>query len=641
MKKIATITSTILACAVAPQFAAAELLNINIGNITYAVPSAQAGEMLYTNGSILSILGKDYSLSELETMTVTDGEFEDNTVSVDYNGGSAHVTVHGAIARFLSVSVDGAHVSVVQSDEVSDTTCGEITYILSGTSTDGSFAMTGSYKATLSLNGLSLTNPSGAPLDIQDGKRIKLSVESGTDNSLVDGAGGSQKGAIVCKGHLEIKGKGTLNVEGNTSHAIYAKEYIEMKNATVNVTKALKDGVNCNQYFLMESGNLNISGTADDGVQVSFKDDTDREPEDTGTLFINGGAVNVAVTGTAVKALKADGNVSISGGEITASASGGGMWNSTKSKTKASACIGADGYMEVTGGKLILSASGGGGKGVSVDGDLMIKGGEFDVTTTGGIYAYINGTEYQNYTGNTDNLDSDLKSSPKGMKADGNIVIDGGDIKVTTTGNGAEGIESKSELTINDGTIYVKAYDDAINSSSHMHINGGDIIVIATNNDGLDSNGNMYFNGGTVRAFGASAPECGIDADEESGYSVVFTGGKLLAVGGNNSTPSTSESTQPYVTSSSSLKAGDEVTLKSGNDVLVTFTVPEGYSGNGGSSGGGRPGWGGGGPGGSSGGGTLISCPGLVSGSSYTLTVGSSTSTVTAQLKGSSSGRPF
>ncbi|MGN1172242.1 MAG: carbohydrate-binding domain-containing protein, partial [Muribaculaceae bacterium] len=207
-----------------------------------------------------------------------------------------------------------------------------------------------------------------------------------------------------------------------------------------------------------------------------------------------------------------------------------------------------------------------------------------------------------------------------------------------TTGKGAEGIESKAVLTINDGTIIVNSYDDAINSSSHMYVKGGDITVVATNNDGLDANGNLYIQGGYIRAFGAGAPECGLDANEEQNYHVYFTGGTVLAVGGGNSVPNSSASTQPYVSGSGSATAGATVTLASGSTVLATFTIPSNYgSSTGGSTppntpaAGGRPGGGGnpGGPGG--GGGLLVTCPGLTSGSSYTLTVGSTSSTVTAK----------
>lgn len=612
----------------------AEILNINVGNIKYTIPSDKAGDMIYSGGTTLTVLGKEYALDKISGMNVTNGESSENTVIVEYGTSGVSATVDGGIARYVDLEISDAHVSITQSSEVSDKTCGEITYILHGASNNGSFTLTGSYKSTIEFDGLELTNPSGAALNIENGKRIKLSVESGTVNKLTDGAG-SQKGALSCKGHLEIKGKGELYVTGNASHAIYAKEYVTLKNATINVTGAVKDGLNCNQYFAMESGKLIISGTGDDGIQVSFKDDTDREDEDTGSITISGGTLDIDVTATAAKALKAEGDVTVSGGSITANVSGGGMWDSSKTKTKASSCFGVDGNMTVSGGTLNLTATGGGGKGISVDGTYDSTGGEINITTSGGVFAYVNGKENQNYTGNTDNLQSDYKSSPKGIKADGAITIGGGTYNIKTTGRGSEGIESKSTLTVNDGTIVANTYDDCINSSSHMYINGGDITVVSTNNDGLDSNGNLYLNGGNVRAFGGSSPECGIDANEESGYSVIFTGGNLLAGGGGNSTPSSSASTQPYLSPNISLKAGDTVTVKSGTTVLATFVIPSNYnsSGSGGGwGGGGRPG---GGPGGRSGG-VLITCPGLTSGQSYTVQSGTSSTTATATLRSSS-----
>lgn len=615
----------------------AQTLNIEVGNVTYAVPASQAGDMVYASGTSVTVLGKQFTISDITKMYINSDNVTDNSVTVTYSDTTASVVVAGNIAQYITPTVSGAYVSIVQSSDVSDSTCGEITYTLSGASSDGGFYLEGSYKASLELNGLTLTSSTGSPLNIQNGKRIDVSVKKGTTNTLTDCANGSQKGCIVCKGHLEFKGKGVLNVYGLTAHGIYSKEYVEMKNCTINVLSAVKDGLNCNQYFLIESGELNISGTGDDGLQVSYKDDTDRDEEDTGSITISGGTITAAVTATAAKGLKADGNVTISDGTITVSTSGGGEWDSDDVKTKASTCISADGIVQIDGGTLNLTSTGSGGKGISCDSDLVINNGAITIKTSGGMYAYVNGKEYSNYTGNTDNLDSDYKSSPKGIKADGNVTINGGTINVTTTGNGGEGIESKSVMTINDGTITVNSYDDGLNSSSHMYIKGGTITVVATNNDGLDSNGNMYISGGTIMAFGTTSPECGIDANEEDGYSVIFTGGTLLAVGGGNSYPSTSASTQAYVSGSSSVTAGSTVSLKSGSTTLATFTVPSNYSSSsqGGSSS--RPG-GGFRPGGSSSS-VLITCPGLSSGSSYTLTSGSSSSSVTARLTGSSGGR--
>ncbi len=618
--------------------AAAQTLNVVSGDVTYAFPATQTGTMTYQDGETLTIMGKTFSAADITRMYVDYSEVTDNSVGVNYSGTTATVTVAGNVAQYVTPTITGARVSIVQSSEVSDDVCGEITYTLAGSSTDGEFTMEGSYKATLELNGLTLTNPSGAPINIQNGKRIDLSVKKGTENTLTDASSGDWKGCIVCKGHLELKGKGTLNVYGNTAHAIYAKEYVEMKNCTVNVLSAVKDGINCNQYFLMESGSLNISGVEDDGVQVSYKDDSDREEEDTGTLTITGGTVNIAVTGTASKGLKAEGDLTVSDGTLSISTSGDGTWDSDDQKTKAASCISADGNIQIDGGTLSLTSSGSGGKGINGDGTLVINGGTITISTTGGLFAYVNGTAYTNYTGNTDNLDSDYKSSPKGMKIDGNVEINSGTVNVTTTGNGAEGIESKAVLTINDGTIVVNAYDDAINSSSHMYIKGGDITVVASNNDGLDSNGNMYISGGTIKAFGTKAPECGIDANEEDGYTVIFTGGTLLAVGGGNSVPSTSESTQPYVTTTLSVSASSEIAIKSGSTTLATFTVPSNYSSGSSGGGGGFGGMNGPGGGGNSGSSILISCPSLSSGSSYTVTCGSASATATAVVKSSGSG---
>ena len=642
MKKV---LGLILASAMTANIASAQTLNVEVGSVTYAVPASQAGDMTWTGGTSLTVMGKTISASDITRMYVDNSTVTDNTVGVSYSSGSAHVVVAGNIMQYIDPTVKGAHVSITQSSLVGDDTCGEITYALSGSADDGEFTMNGSYKATIELRGLNLVNPTGAPLNIQDSKRIELSVKKGTENTLKDGADGSQKGCIVSKGHLELKGKGVLNVYGNASHAIYSKEYVELKNCTLNILAAQKDGINCSQYFLMESGELNVSGVAEDGLQASYKDDKDREAEDTGSITISGGTVNLAVTGQAAKGLKAEGDVIIKDGNITVTTAGGGTWDSESSKTKSSSAVSADGNVQIDGGTVSLTSTGSGGKGIGCDGELVVNGGNITVSTTGGMYAYVNGTEYTNYTGNADRLSSNQKSSPKGMKAEGNVTVNGGTINVSTTGNGSEGIESKAELTINDGTIVVNSYDDCINSSSHMYIKGGDVTVVSSGNDGLDSNGNMYIMGGVIRAFGTRSPECGIDANEEENYSVIFTGGTLLAVGGGNSVPSTSESTQPYVSGNMSVSANEEITLKDGDTVLASFTVPSTYSSS--STGGGprvsaAPGGGPGGWGGS-GSSVLVSCAGLTNGSSYTLTCGSSSSSVTAALKGSSGGggRPW
>ena len=244
---------------------------------------------------------------------------DDNTVEIIYNGSSASVLVASNISSYITNQSTGSHVKLIQGSGVNDKV-GEITYILSGSSSDGEFYLEGSYKTTVQLSGLTLTNPSGPALNIQNGKRVAISAKKDTSNTLEDGSTYTDdlNGCLHCKGHTEFQGKGTLNIVGNYKHAIYSKEYVEVKNLTLNITKAKKDGIHCKQYFLMKVGTVNISGTGDDGIQVELKGDTptaattDHEDEDTGNFYMEDGELTISNYGG--KAIKADGSVTTSGG---------------------------------------------------------------------------------------------------------------------------------------------------------------------------------------------------------------------------------------------------------------------------------------------------------------------------------------
>lgn len=634
MKKVFPLIISLL-LAIAAQ---AQTLNVVVGSVTYQFPAEQAGEMTYADGTTLTILNKAFTLGDITKMYIDDTTVTDNQVGVVYSGTSAAVTVAGNVAQYITASVSGAHVNIEQSTDLAQ----EITYKLSGTSTDGEFYMSGSYKATLELNGLTLTNStpvsSGAAIHIQNGKRINIKVVEGTTNTLTDAASGSQKGCLYVKGHAEFKQKGTLNVYGNVKHAIKAGKYITVKNATINVKSAAGDGINCAQFFAMESGKVSISGTSDDGIQCDLEgtestgETTDHEDEDSGNIYIAGGTLTIDVTATAAKGIKCEGDMQISGGSITVTTSGSGEWDSTDQETKAAACMSADGSISISGGELNLTSTGSGGKGIKCDDTLIISDGTVTVKTTGGLY-YNNGTtENTNYTGDTDRISSSYYSSPKGIKAgtktengnnttySGDLQITGGTVNVTTTGNNGEGIESKNTLTISGGTVTVNSQDDGINSARAMYLKGGTITVVAKNNDAIDANANMYISGGTIIACGAQGAECGLDAAE--GYHLYITGGNVLAIAANNNSVTSTSGSQCVVSSSGSVSANNTVSVKSGSTTLVSFTVPSGYTSS--SSGGFGPG------GGNSRKSVLISCAGMTSGSTYTVTLGSTSTTAKA-----------
>lgn len=250
---------------------------------------------------------------------------DDNTVEIVYSGNTARVTVADNISSYVTVSSgNSSHVKIVQSasfsgvDKTSDNEDGEIIYVLSGQSDDGEFYMEGSYKCVVELGGLTLTNPAGPAINVQNGKRIELSAKKNTTNTIADGANEDYNGCYHAKGHTKFKGKGTLNVVGNSKHGIYSKEYIEVKNLTINITSAAKDAIHCKEYFLMESGTVNITGAGDDGIQVELKGDTStgkttgHEDEDSGNFYQEDGTLSIS--GYASKAIKADGTITYTGG---------------------------------------------------------------------------------------------------------------------------------------------------------------------------------------------------------------------------------------------------------------------------------------------------------------------------------------
>lgn len=414
MKKILTILSALLFV----MTSWAQTMNVVVGDVTYAVAAAQAGDMVYDNGTTLAIQGKTFNVADISKIYIDATTVVDNTVSVAYNGTQAHVTVSGNIARYVDVSVSGAHVTIDQSSEV-DETVGEIEYVLSGSTTNGSFTMGGSYKATVSLNELTLTNPSGAAINITNNKRIQISARQGTVNTLTDGANGTQTGCIYSKGQIQLQGKGTLNVYGKTKHGIKSGDYITVKNLTLNVLSAVNDGISCNEYFLMKSGTVTISGVGDDGIQAdldgtsSTGETVDHDDEDSGNIYLEGGTLTVKVTATKAKGIKAAGDMKISDGTITVTAS---VHEGIESK----------GAMSITGGVVSSQSR---DDAINSGGDLNISGGY--------IMAYSTGND--------------------GLDANGNCNIKGGVIYAIGARSPEVAIDANTEkqkkLTITEGTI--------------------------------------------------------------------------------------------------------------------------------------------------------------------------------------------
>lgn len=519
--------------------------------------SGTGGSTTTTNSDLanLDIATDTTALAETETVPSNDDDYVENyssssTIYITYNGSSAESngTVPG-----VSVDIDGADVTVTS-------TAAGVNYVLSGTTDEGTFKMatgTDDKKFRLTLAGVNIHNSDGPAINIQTGKRVYIVAEQGTTNRLSDGGSFAsstedQKGTLFSEGQLLFSGKGKLTVQAKAKAGIASDDYILIR------------------------PNTNIAVTATTGNGIKSNDGID----------IRGGVVNVEVSGAAAKALSTDGHYTQSGGRVTAVTTGAAVYDQDEKDVSGAAGVKADSTITIKGGQLLVKSTGAGGKGISGDQAIIIDDGVVKAVTTGKTYTYS----------------SSLDSKPKGIKADGNLQVNGGIIMVKATGGeGAEGMEAKGTMTIAGGSTEVYAYDDALNSAYDLTIGGGYVYAFSVNNDGIDSNRNLYIKGGTIYAYGSTQPECGIDAAE--GYQVYITGGTLMAVGGGESYPSSS-STQPAIVYGGSVSNGSTITIDSGDTSVATYMMGRSY------------------------GGTvsfLFTAPGLSKGNSYTVNVDGST----------------
>ena len=490
----------------------------------------------------------------------------------------------------VAVTIDGHNVTVNHGSTEG------VCYVVTGTTTDGSLIVKGDAPFELNLSNANITSATTTALDLESKGNAYL-VVSGT-NKLTDGTTEDHKGNLYSKGKLLISGDGSLDVYGTYKNGIHGKGNI-----------VIDKGVN-----------LYVNSTENNGIKAG--DD----------MFINGGIINVEVSADGGKAINGDADITINGGRTTVIATGNGTWEADETltyggDTKAAAGIGSDGIFYMNGGELYAKATGSGGKGVKADLEGYITGGKIRIITEGGLY-YSNGsTESHNYTGNTDNLPAAYTSSPKGMKIGtkeedgtttttyGVLQISGGDIMIRTSGNNAEGIESKGTFDVNGGTVMVYAHDDALNSTGDMTFTGGTVVAVGTNNDAIDANGNMNIKGGTIIACGANGAEAGIDINEQK--KLYITGGYLFAIGGRVD-GNLGSTTQGIITTTGSVSANSTVGISNSSKTLYTFTMPPvTYSSNNT---------------------IIISTPDLTSGSSYTVKTSSTSTTATASNTISSGG---
>lgn len=439
------------------------------------------------------------------------------------------------------------------------------------------------------LDGMNLTSSKNTEPDSDTGlitikksaTRAVITVKADSINTLSDtgdtgidkddGVSTTYTGGIVCKKTpLTINGSGTLNIYSKNGNGIKATDTLKIRNTRINVS-GVEDGT--------ATGHNGITGKTE--------------------LYIYQAGLTIHSDGDALKTTLDEADVA-------------------DDETLADL-----GNMVIDGGTYRIISDN--GDGISVFRTLLLNPSEMDVTTKNlasstedssykGVKAGV--TIYIPDTAGTINIDTTATYSKLRKKQDsndpyaddalhcnGSICIDGGTL-ILAAGDDAihsdvglqinggtiqivesyEGLES-GDITINDGTIDVKARDDGLNAAGgnnasqtnyQIIINGG-VLTVDADGDGIDSNGNIFFRGGTVMVNG---PENGGNGALDYGDNncvCEISGGTLIAAGavGMDDAP-TSGSSQPVVNVrfSTVQNADTYVALKDGDGNIVLSARP-------------------------------------------------------------------
>lgn len=549
-----------------------------------------AGNLTIGGTGALRIIGNaKHGILADGNLVVNSGEIDILETDSDGIHGNSALNWNGGTLNITSAGSDGLDFS------------GNISIL------DGNLTINNSTESSRGIKVSGIFNMSGGDLTINttgnDGKGIKC------DSTLVLGGG------IV-----------EVNVTGQGSNGISSDRHISVEGAEVTIVSSSYDGkcFKSDNTFSMSDGSLHLthSGDISKGIKTlgevnisggtvnitasgstvlelvnnqnvpayctAIKSDTD--------INISGGTfeINLPTTNHGGKSISADGNLTITGGDFTIETHGNGAAYTVSGSTKdsyTSSCLKSDGSMEILEGTFNLTSTGTGGKGINAGGSIKI-GQEnasnddliLNVTTSGERITVTSGGGWPGPGGGGGDY-----ANPKAIKAQGNLTINSGTLRINCTqtqNEGGECIESKAILTINGGDI--EAYskkDDAVNASSRLVINGGTYYAHSDANDGTDCNGPMELNGGFCISNGASSPEEGFDCDNNQ---FKITGGTHIGTGGGTSNPTTSVCTQPTLKINTQQNYAIQI-LKSDGTVICTYKCPA-FTGGGG---GGWPGGGG------------------------------------------------
>ena len=552
----------------------------------------------------------DFSQGDEDMFTDRDSKTEydeSKAVSIQLNGTSAASSSN-------SVRISGSTVTITE----------EATYVISGTLTDGMIIVNAedTAKLQLVLNGVEITSKTSAALYILKADKVFVTLADGKTNTLANGGSftaideNNIDAAVFSKQDLTFNGSGSLTVTSPAAHGIVCKDDLVFTGGTYTVNSA-SHGLDANDSVRISSSTKLTIDAGKDGIHSENTDDASL-----GFIYISDGTMNIEAEGDGISA---GAYVQIENGTFDLLI-GGGSENGSKEH--------ADNFGGFMGGghgggrpggmrpnssqssTITADESSTSMKGIKAANSLLISGGAFKIDSAddavhSDVSVTINGGTFEIASGDDaihaeDTLTVtagmiDISDSYEGLEA---LYIDvqGGDIKLEASDDGLNAAGGTDQSGITGGRDGMfggggKPGGFSSNANGSIKISGGNLYVKASG-DGIDANGTLEISGGYTIVVG---PTQGDTATLDYDKSATITGGTFIGTGAQGMAQTFSESKQGVVAVSVGNRSpGTNITLKdNGGNTIIEYAPELSFAV------------------------VILSSPDIVSGETYTITVGS------------------
>jgi len=549
----------------------------------------------------------DFSKTDADMFTERDNKTdydESKAVTIKLNGTSATSSSN-------SVKISGSTVTITE----------EATYVISGTLTDGMIIVNAedTAKLQLVLNGVEITSKTSAALYILEADKVFVTLADGKANTLANGGSftaideNNIDAAVFSKQDLTFNGSGSLTVTSPAAHGIVCKDDLVFTGGTYTVNSA-SHGLDANDSVRISSSTKLTVDAGKDGIHCENTDDASL-----GFIYISDGTMNIEAEGDGIAA---GAYVQIENGTFDLLIGGGSENGSNASSGNYGGFMGGGGHGGMRPGSSQSSTtttdeSSTSMKGIKAANRLLISGGTFkidsaddsvhsdvSVTINGGTFEIASGDdaihaeESLTITAGTFNI----TESYEGLEAL-NIDVKCGEFKIVASDDGlnaAGGTDSSGTTGGRDGMFGGGKHGMGGGMSSgngSIVISGGNLYVKASG-DGIDANGTLTISGGYTVVTG---PTQGDTATLDYDRSATITGGTFIGTGAQGMAQTFSESKQGVVAVSvGNQNAGTNITLKDKSGKTIIEYAPELSFAV-----------------------VILSSPDIVSGETYTITVGS------------------